>query len=338
VEMTESNRQIDLQAAEWAVRLDAGPLTADEQAEFDDWLAANARHRGALLHWRASVVDVQRLAALAGHQRPFATDAHSASGGAPKPRAFYDGFTSRRWFMTASIAALAVTGVGAWWTVGRRKVYVSDIGEVRRVALADGSTMVLNTATEATVNFDKTRREIELTKGEGLFEVAKDAARPFIVRAGPVAVRAVGTVFSVRSFDQQVNVTVTEGVVELTENGGRADGRVGQRVAANESATVMETHQVEVQSIRHEEAERRLAWRDGMLAFAGETLASAVDEINRHNHRRVVIDGAELAGRRVDGLFRANDPDGFAATVAAALGAQRIDQDDAIHLRSRFAE
>jgi transmembrane sensor len=198
--------------------------------------------------------------------------------------------------------------------------------------------MVLNTDTRATVNFDEAHREIDLSKGEGLFEVAKDPARPFIVRAGPVSVHAVGTVFSVRSLDQRIDVTVTEGVVELVENGGRSDGRVIRRVAANESATVMETRQVEVQSIRHDEAERRLAWRDGMLAFAGETLTTAVDEINRHNYRHVVIDDANLAGRRVDGLFRANDPDGFAETVATALGAQAITQDDSIHLRPRFAK
>ena len=80
--------------------------------------------------------------------------------------------------------------------------------------------MVLNTATEATVRFDKAYREIELSEGEGLFQVAKDPKRPFIVRAGSVSVRAVGTVFAVRTIDQRVDVTVTEGVVELVEDSG----------------------------------------------------------------------------------------------------------------------
>lgn len=334
--MTEKNRAIDLAAAEWAVRLDAGALTADEQVELNAWLAGNARHRGALLHWQAALLDTQRLAALAGHQQPFVARTRWNLHGARNPRTHYSRPASRRWFIAASVMALTVAGGGAWWTLRRTGVYVTDVGEIRRIPLADGSSMVLNTATEATVTFDQVRREIKLGTGEGLFQVAKDPARPFVVRAGHVSVRAVGTVFSVRSLDQRIDVTVTEGVVELLDDGGGSEGRVIRRVAANESATVMEARQVvDVQSIRPDEAERRLAWRDGMLAFGGETLTTAVEEINRHNHRRVVIDDVDLAGRRVDGLFRANDPDGFAGTIAAALGAERVDQDDAIHLRPR---
>jgi transmembrane sensor len=90
-----------------------------------------------------------------------------------------------------------------------------------------------------------------------------------------------------------------------------------------------------VRSIPHAEAERRLAWRDGMVSFAGEPLTTAVKEINRHNRRWIVVDDPTLASRPVVGIFRANDPDNFAATVATALGAQSVDQDDAIHLRLR---
>jgi transmembrane sensor len=335
--MTKTNREIDLEAAEWAVRLDAAALTADEQAELDEWLAAAGRHRGAFLHWRAALVDVHRLAALAGRQRAFTTPTRSVPSESPKTCTGYGKSANRRWFIAASVAALTAGG-SAWWSLGRKSVYVSNVGEIRRVALSDGSSMVLNTATEATVKFDKSRREIELATGEGLFEVAKDPVRPFIVRTASVSVRAVGTVFAVRTLDQRVDVTVTEGVVELVDNARGAHGLVIRRVAANESATVRETQQVDVRRIRHDEVERRLAWRDGMLSFAGETLASAAEQINRHNHRHVVIDEVGLAEQRIDGLFRANDPDGFAEAVAAALGAQRVDQDDEIHLRARFSK
>jgi transmembrane sensor len=192
--------------------------------------------------------------------------------------------------------------------------------------------MVLNTSSEATVRFDKARREIELATGEGLFQVAKDPARPFIVRAGFVSVRAVGTVFAVRTAGQSVDVTVTEGVVELVDN-STSGGGVVRRVAANERAIVLETSHVQVQSMPHAEAERRLAWRDGMVDFAGEPLRTAVAEINRHNRRQIVVDDPALASRPVVGLFRATDPDNFAATVATALGAQCVNRDDAIHLR-----
>ena len=249
-------------------------------------------------------------------------------GGEDSPRFF----RNRRRFVASGVAALFLGTAGTWWVDWRDQTYVSKLGQIRRVKLSDGSRMVLNTATEATVRFDNTHREIELATGEGLFQVVKDPARPFVVRAGFVSVRAVGTVFSVRTAGHRVDVTVTEGVVELADN-STSGGGVIRRVAANERATVMETSHVQVQSMPHAEAERRLAWRDGMVDFAGEPLAKAVEEINRHNHRQIVVDAPALASRPVVGLFRATDPDNFAATVATALGAQTVEADDAIHLR-----
>jgi transmembrane sensor len=72
-----------------------------------------------------------------------------------------------------------------------------------------------------------------------------------------------------------------------------------------------------------------------MLEFDGESLTDAVEEINRHNHRHVLVGDPTLAGRPIVGRFRANDPEDFAATVAIALGAQRTVEGDAIYLRQR---
>jgi transmembrane sensor len=344
--MTQRNQRTDFAAAEWAVRLNARALTAQEQTELDQWLDADTRHRGALLRARAVWADLDRLSALAG-PTPLSSrgdgDGNSVSGSVPPeiieplhspPPLLEDRqpYRNRRRFVASGVAALFLGAAGTWWIDRRDQTYVSKLGQIRRVKLSDGSRMVLNTASEATVRFDKARREIELATGEGLFQVAKDPTRPFVVRAGFVSVRAVGTVFAVRTADQRVDVTVTEGVVELVDNSASGGGVI-RRVAANERATVMETSQVQVQSMPHAEAERRLAWRDGMLDFAGESLTTAVEEINRHNHRQIVVDDPALASRPVVGMFRANDPDNFAATVATALGVESIDRDDAIHLR-----
>jgi transmembrane sensor len=321
---------IDRDAAKWAVRLENRALAPEEQNELDRWLASDSRHSGALLRARATWSLVDGLAALRG--KPTGTDADDARV-ATHARGVYRllPIPNRRWLVAATLVALTFASSAGWWAVRHANTYVSDIGEVRRVSLSDGSNMVLNTATVAAVHFDKTLREVELSTGEGLFQVAKDPKRPFVVHAGSVSVRAVGTVFSVRSQDQRVDVTVTEGLVELLDTSGATI----ERVAANEHATVIDKHQVEVQSLVHDEAERHLAWRDGMVDFSGEPLSAAVAEINRHNHRHIIIDDPTLASRPVVGLFRANDLEGFAATVARALGAQSADQDDAIHLRPR---
>lgn len=371
--MTQSNQRTDLTAAEWAVRLSERALTAQERTELDLWLDADSRHRGALLRARAVWTDLDRLSTLAGptplssrsdgsrysidgsmpeekvgpQHSPLLEDHQPSSSPPRSPQVqraseelaksnrkatFPPLFRSRRRLVTSGVAALFLGAAGTWWINWGDRTYVSRLGQVRRVKLSDGSRMVLNTASEATVRFDKARREIELTTGEGLFQVAKDPVRPFVVRAGFVSVRAVGTVFSVRTASQSVDVAVTEGVVELVDTSTSAGGVI-RRIAANERATVMETSQVQVQSMPQAEAERRLAWRDGMVDFAGEPLSAAVEEINRHNHRQIVVDEAAIASRPVVGMFRANDPENFAATVATALGVESVDQGDAIHLR-----
>jgi transmembrane sensor len=316
--MTQNGRAINEAASLWAVRQKTRALSAQEQADLEEWLASDPRHRGALLRARAQWTDLDRLSVLTGHRV-------LVSGAVTRRR------WQRHWLSAASVTVVAILATAVWYQHGSR-VYVSDVGEVRTIQLADGSHMVLDADTRATVHFDKALREIELASGEGLFQVTKDPARPFVVRAGPVSVRAVGTVFAVRSLGGRVDVTVTEGVVELVDHRG-GESHVIRRVSANEHASVTETQQVEVENLARGEAQRRLAWREGMLDFAGEPLSVAVDQLNRRNRRQIVIDDSQLGSLPVVGNFHANDPDGFAATIAVALGAQKIDGDDAIHLR-----
>ena len=89
-------------------------------------------------------------------------------------------------------------------------------GETKVVALKDGSVVTLNTASEIRVNYSDAVRAVELVRGEALFDVAKNKARPFVVAAGDTSVRVVGTSFTVRHFDAApVQVLVREGIVEV---------------------------------------------------------------------------------------------------------------------------
>jgi transmembrane sensor len=329
--MTANNQKIDSVAAHWVVRQHAGALPAEEQAEFDRWLQADSRHRGAVLRARAAWQNLDRLGALAARR---AQPVERAVEPLNTYTRLIQPLAKRRRFIAAGVATLVLAGAGIWWSQQGGQVYTSDIGEIRSMSLADGSHMFLNTATEATVDLGRARRDIQLAHGEGLFEVAKDPARPFIVRSGLVTIRAIGTVFAVRAIDGRAEVTVTEGAVELVPANGSNSG-TPRRVTANERATVRESGQVEIRSVTHAEAERRLAWREGMIEFDGESLTEAVAELNRHNRRHVLVGDPTLATRPIVGRFHANDPDDFAATVAIALGVQRTVEDDAIYLRQR---
>jgi transmembrane sensor len=111
---------------------------------------------------------------------------------------------------------------------------------------------------------------------------------------------------------------------------------MAQRVAANERVVITRAsaRRSEVHSIAPVEADRQLAWREGMVSFDGESLQTAVAEINRHNRRQIVIDDPALADKPVVGIFRATDLDGFSAAAAEALKARAIRDGDVIRLES----
>jgi transmembrane sensor len=323
---------ISEQAARWAVRVAAGRLSANQQRALDAWLNADQRHRGAYVRARAQWVDLDRLAALHGPASSVATTYEERPG------------ISRRELLAAGVAAIAVVGGGWSWLTLRagQEHYASGIGEVRRITLEDGSTLMLNTASEVTVQFSKHTRNLRLVRGEALFEVAHDKERPFLVRVNDIVVRAVGTAFAVRLEAAQVDVTVTEGVVEVAEPtavpgavqpGLPASRSEAKRVAANERATIVQSQAPQVRSIARAESDRRLAWRDGMVSFDGESLQMAVAEINRHNRRQILVDDPVLGAKPVVGVFRATDPEGFSVTAALALKAIAISDRDVIRLR-----
>ncbi len=307
-----SVRTTNDEAAAWAVRLDGAGLSAEEQRDFEQWLEASPQHQGALL--RAQAVWMS----LDSPGTPSSTTSDSLppvdrEAGRVRVRA---GLGRKAWIAVAAGLAAAVVGLAghqAWLLRG--DVYETGIGEVRRIALEDGSAVTLNSDSRAAVRFEPGLRTVRLTRGEGLFEVAKDKARPFMVLTEQVSVRAVGTAFSVRALADDVLVTVTEGVVEVTPQHD-----VAYRVGVNQQAQIRSQRPMRVTSESATETHRQLAWREGLVSFSGESLADAVREVNRYSRRQVQIADPALAGMPVIGIFRAGDVDAFAQTTAAALG------------------
>jgi transmembrane sensor len=309
-----SGNRIQEEAAAWAVKSQWGALTSDEEARLRAWLAADVRHHGAYVRAEATRANIERIAALAGGRVP---GRFSPFGRVPVA-------------LAAGLGAVAIAVALAWYAHNSGDRYVSEIGELRKVALEDGSSIFLNTATQAVARFDSTEREIDLPQGEALFEVAKDPTRPFVVRVGEVTVTAIGTAFVVRHDGDRVNVVVTEGVVELARPGEPA-----RRLIADQQAIVGADQPIAVQALNRRETERQLAWQTGRVEFDGQPLSDAVAQMNRHNRRQVVIADPALAQRPVVGIFRNVDIETFARIAARALDATVVEEVEIIRIEPR---
>lgn len=296
---------IDRQAAEWAAKADGGQMGADDTAALEAWLAADVRHIGAYTKAAAVLVQLERLGAtnaLAPHvmAAPLPTRRRLLLGGA----------------IAAGVAAIVAARVG--WPYLQQESYATAFGESRVVALADGSVVTLNTDSKIVVRFHSDRRDVMLVRGEALFDVAKNPARPFVVGVHDLGVRAVGTSFAVRALTgEPIHVLVREGIVELKRLATPVVGPV--LVGAGGHATVPADAPIIVTQETPERIRRELAWKNGRIAFEDQTLATAAREFSRYSATRIVIDDPDVAKRTVTGLFLANDPVGFARAVALSL-------------------
>lgn len=304
-------------AATWFVRMQRDDISAVDRRDFELWLDADPRHAVEYARIEATWERAERLTSQAVEP---ALGARRSKWGAP---------ISRR---AAAGMFLAAGAAGAGLFVARRgQTFRTAVGERRRVRLADGSGVILNTASELSVRYSRRLREVRLVAGEALFEVAPDPSRPFLVSAGGVVVRALGTAFNVRRRGALAEVTVTEGVVTI---GGSRELSLA-RLRAGQAA-VAGTDAVSELILDTDALQARTAWRRGLIELRGETLEAAVAEFNRYSAHKLAVADPSIAGIRVGGAFGTNEADKF--VTALELGfpvATRRDADGVTRLVRR---
>lgn len=305
----EKSTEIEEEAIRWVWRLDREGRTPALVAALDAWCAADPRREGAFLQAEAAWTMLD-----AGRRLP--------GEAAPAPQV-----SRRRVFAAGAALAAGIAGIGVYTFSGER--YGTTIGEIRSVPLADGSIAAINTQSRVDVDLKPDIRLVRINEGEAWFHVAKDSTRPFIVEAGNARVRAVGTAFSVRRRDNGAEVLVTEGTVETWSVGAEA---TPVRLSAGAKATITPKTDIAPKIAAASEIDRALAWRGGKIDLAGETLADAVGEFNRYNTRQLIIADPKLAQERFYGLFRTDDPEGFARAVRQSLGAKVSEDPSTIRL------
>jgi transmembrane sensor len=309
----------EAQAADWHQRLAGGSVSEETLERFFAWRAdpSNAEaYRRVEAVWSGSGGlggDPDILAAVnAAVDRGRAREAGRAS---------VFGRPGLALAMGLGAVALVVWGGSSW--MQSRSVFETGVGEQRMVALADGSSVRLDTASRVRVRYSGETRGIELEAGRAFFEVVADADRPFVVRAGDTAVTAIGTAFDVRRDGAAVRVVLVSGVVDVRAREGAG---VVERLAAGEMARVTggEVASAGVDAVAE------TGWTEGRIVFRDRPLAEAVAEVNRYLARPVVLEAQGLAGTPVNGVFRTGDRDAFVVAVGEAFGLRSRVRDDGV--------
>jgi transmembrane sensor len=299
------------EAAVWLARLQGDTRTPAREAAFKNWLAADPAHQSAF----EKATDI--WAALPGAAQLLE---EPAPGPALPAASRWQGPSIARLALAATV--VLTIGIGILLTLMRPAAYSTSVGEQQVATLSDGSRIALNTDSSVEVRYDADERLVELDRGEAMFEVAHNSARPFIVRAGDKQVRAVGTSFVVRRDGNGVVVTLLQGRVAVTDIRSTALTAKPTYLDPGDRlrAPVEGPAQIDTQP-----ADMATAWRRGQAMFSDTSLADAINELNRYGGPRLVVDDPRLAGLRISGVFATNDTGEFARAVAALHGL-RVEQ------------
>jgi len=251
------------------------------------------------------------------------------------------------------------------------------MGEHQSHTMPDGSILWLNSSTKIEVSYSRAFRRIKLLTGEAHFEVAKDATRPFEVYANDRLVRAIGTAFSVHKVNDNIEVIVSEGTVELAvidntlvvipddfehvkiKDNFDGNNRGQQLIPVHEKVEPLPANVKQILGkltagqrisipIEHEkisdvieldtsEVTRSLSWKEGKLVFAGESLEDVIQEITRHTKVKIDVLDPQLKSMRIGGQFQVGETDTLFYVLESGFGIS-VNKLNDLHVQLRLKE
>lgn len=309
-------------ASAWFLRLeedfeeDGAPDAAGRdrlRAELDAWLAADEAHRRA---WALA----RRAWSLAGEVPAGAeaadTPATEEGRGETKlpsgarqsarprtPAAWMRRAATPKFAIPAAAAVLLLCMLVPTLSLWMRSDFQTATAETRNLYLDDGSHIVVGAESAVARDFSGERREFALLRGEAWFQVAHDAARPFIVTAGGMTITVTGTAFDVAMTDRTVAVALARGSVEVERPGKTPLKKTlepGQRLAIDRKDGAVLITDVDPALMG--------GWRSGRLIVHGARLSDVVDAVDRYYPGTITLIGRSVADRRVTGVFDLENP------------------------------
>jgi len=246
--------------------------------------------------------------------------------------------------LRAAAAVLVVAGASVVWrathrpdriddsaSVTRRAAttrYVTAVGRIDSLRLADGTAVVLGPSSELTLadGYGAHSRQATL-RGEAYFEVVHDEARPFVIHTARATLRDVGTAFTVVSDTGSTRVSVTSGAVDVSPPrpgpGSRVVLRKGDRATLDRN---------DMQVERGVASGADLSWTRGVLVFRDAPIERVASGLERWYGVRLIVVDSTLARRRVTATFDGGTPDDVGNILAAVLGGNVIRSGDTLRL------
>ncbi|MGF6330359.1 transmembrane sensor [Pseudomonas sp. BS3782 TE3695] len=288
-EVTPQDR-LQSEAQDWLILLTSGRATVADARALRQWCAQSPEHAHAFE--QSKLLWQQLQPAVEGLQAPRHLGRRAFLGGA----------------IAASAAFLLIRGTVPGGFSGLGADYITEVGEQRRVDLADGVSLELNTQTR--IN-RRDSADFELVSGE--VEVLTRAQATLKVQAGAGWLSASQARFNLRNTDQSVCVTCLDGALLVDVQGRSIHLESGQQLTYD-ARQVGTPQAVDTSAV--------IAWRQQVLVFNDATLSTVIDEINRYRPGMLLLLNSELGKRKVQARFSLDQLAGVALLIRDAYGAK----------------
>jgi len=299
--------QAELEAAHWLVVLDEPRVSRQDIDAFQAWLAADDTHKRAYEAVSATADKIDAVLAT----EPVVEVRHRRTRIPIRPIAIAA-------LSAAAVLALFVISPFSPLRDGAGAVYATAPEEERLVRLSDGTTIEMAPGARFRASFEGDERRVRFEEGVALFNVAHDASRPFVVTTRFGDIRVLGTSFVVRLGPDAAITTVLS---------GRVEARREMLFSPDNSVAASADQEIElaggaptVSVLEQDALDRRLVWRERMVALDGQSLREAAAEVTRFSGVRFAFADTATAQVRLAGYVAGDDVEAFLGLLENNVG------------------
>lgn len=300
--LTPKQKAIRKAAVDWFVRLQDMPMESPERSGFEAWLMSSPLHQEAYAEvsgvWE-KLDSTSQLEQLAG-----ALKSKNKSSRISKIKA-----------VSVSLSLIVTVFLGTfllylWQSQPTMQMIASaELGHPQTEILEDGSKLTINANTQLEITYYHNKRLVKLNSGEAIFEVAKNADRPFIVESDHARVTVLGTRFAVNKLNTFVRISVDHGRVKVektsTDNNATTQDIVLSNGEVAEVDSGLAPHKV------NRPASDAFSFERGLITFTNANMQEISETLSRYRQQPIQVKDGQQINARITAVIKSRNVEKF---------------------------
>ena len=305
------NASLNKTAARWFIRMQDAEIDSPERTQFEHWLMQSEMHQAEYASiadaWNGidSVEELKKLAA--------AKQANQFLNQQKRSKKIKNAMAMLSVCFIFIFAGLFSFEQYQQWLAKPTMQMASESAatQILTQKLEDGSEITLNASTKIQVTYYRHQRHIALLQGEAIFNVTKDADRPFIVETNTAKVKVLGTRFAVNKLSHLVRISVDHGSVLV-------ESKAPVNTIILRNGQVAEVAQDGISGLQSVKLKNTVAadyfkFATGTVVFNQADIIEIADVLSRYGSRKVIAQGDSQ--EKISAVLHTKDLETFINTL-----------------------